>query len=255
MLNWAQKLTTCAFLLTMAAFAQSSVDVDSIVSRMLQAQAEAKGRLRPYQATRQYQMFKGGEQKSEIMAEVNYLPPQQKSFNILKSTGGTAENVVKRTLEHEVIATKAPANYEISPWNYDFAYAGEEPCRDSHCWVLEIKAKRECKDLVNGRIWVDQRSNLIQRVQGELAKSPSWWVKKAHITVEYGDVEGMWLQTSSIADAKLRLVGDYRMISRDVDLRSERTVAARTAPPSSFRRKLAQGAVISNSGFFLPTHK
>jgi hypothetical protein len=244
----------CAFLLSaFTAFAQT--DVSTIVSRMVAAQQQAKENLRAYQATRKYQIFKGGEQKSQVTAEVNYEPPQRKSFNIVQSTGGTGEGVIKKTLEHEVAATRDPHDYEISPANYDFEYAGDSECSGSRCFVLTLKPKRNCKDLIEGKAWVDQNTYLIRRIEGELAKSPSWWVKKALVAIEYGTVEGMWIQTRSVADAKLRMVGDYKLVSQNVELRAATTEAAVRRPQSSFRRRLANTAVVGEAGFFLPTRK
>jgi hypothetical protein len=232
-----------------------TADVSVVVEKMTAAQRDARAKLRAYQAIRRYQIFKGDDQKTDVTAEVNYLPPQEKSFSIMRSTGGAGEGVIKRTLEHEVTAARSPHDYEISPSNYDFALLGEEPCSSSACYILAIKPKRKCKDLIDGRIWVDKVSFLVHKVEGELAKSPSWWVKKASVKVEYGNVEGMWLQMYYVADAKMRMIGDYRMISRDVDLRAAESVAAAPAPPrASLRRRLANTAVVGESGFFVP-HK
>lgn len=229
-------------------------DVDLIVSRMTEAQTLARQQLRPYLATRNFQIFKGEEKKTDVTAEVSYLPPQEKSFNITKSTGGTGEHVVKKTLEHEVEAARAPEAYEISPENYEFAFVGEESCHQSQCFVLELKPKRDCKDLIEGRVWVDKATFLIHKVAGELAKSPSWWVKKALVTVEYGSIAGMWLQVSTIATAKLRMIGDYRMVSHDTALRTDATLAANRPATNSFRRRVAATALVSDTGFFAP-HK
>ena len=256
--RWASKSICCAlFLSAISALAQTDLQTDpqSIVDRMVTAQHQAKGQLRAYQATRRYQIFKGSEKKSDVTAAVSYDPPQQKSYNILQSTGGTGEGVIKKTLDHEVAATRDPGDYEISPTNYDFAYAGETDCSGSRCFILTLTPKRNCKDLIKGRAWVDQSSYLIRRVEGELAKSPSWWVKKASVVVEYGDVEGMWLQTRSVADAKMRMIGDYTLVSQNTELRAATSVASAHKPPSSFRRRLATTAVVGEAGFFLPTRK
>lgn len=245
------KLVIGLFWLT--AFAAAD-DVNTIVARMAEAQNHAKTRMRPYQAVRKYQIFKGSEQKSEITAEVRYVPPQEKSFTITQSGGGTPERVVKKALEHEVEVARDPRNYAITPDNYYFNLVGEQACAGSSCFVVEITPKRECKDLVKGRIWVDRASYLLRRLEGEPAKSPSWWVKKASVVIEYGEVNGMWMQTSSVADANLRMVGQYRLVSRQVDVRTETTVAAR-APRPSFGRRIANSTVISGSGFFLPASK
>jgi hypothetical protein len=233
-----------------------SPNVEDIVRRMIAAQAEAKASVRAYQSTRNYQVFKGNEKRSDITAEVNYLPPEKKSFSITQSSGGMAEGVVKRALEHEVEIAKSPRQHEITPDNYDFAYAGEAACADSRCYVLTLAPKRNCKDLVKGRALVDKNTYLIRRVQGELAKNPSWWVKKAVVQVDYGNIQGMWLQLGSIADAKLRMMGDFRMISRNVELRTADTAAStRTPRRNSFRHHVASSTVLGESGFFFPASK
>jgi hypothetical protein len=251
---WAFKPILCALAFS-AAFAVAQADVQTIVSRMVAAQQQSKENLRAYQATRKYQIFKGREQKSQVTAEVNYEPPQRKSFNIVQSTGGTGEGVIKKALEHEVAATRDPHDYEISPANYDFAYAGESDCSGSRCFVLTLLPKRDCKDLIVGKAWVDQNTYLIRRIEGELAKSPSWWVKKALVVIEYGTVEGMWIQTKSVADAKLRMIGDYKMVAQNVELRAASTMASSKRPQPSLRRRLATSAVVGEAGFFLPTRK
>lgn len=251
MRSWAPKSILLAFLLS-AVSVYAQTDLQTIVDRMVAATREAKDNLRAYQATRKYQIFKGTERKSEVTAAVSYEPPQRKSYNILQSTGGAGEGVIKKTLDHEVAATRDPSDYEISPANYDFGFAGESDCSGSRCFVLTIIPKRKCKDLINGRAFVDQRSFLIRRIEGDLAKSPSWWIKKASVVLDYGDVEGMWLQTRSVADAKLRMVGDYTMISHDTELRAASTVVSARKPQSSFRRRLATTTVFGEASFFLP---
>ena len=44
-------------------------------------------------------------------------------------------------------------------------------------------------------------------------------LREAHIEFNYGDVDGMWLQTASEASAIVRIFGPYTMVSRDVEYR------------------------------------
>jgi hypothetical protein len=64
---------------------------------------------------------------------------------------------------------------------------------------------------------VDAVTYLLQRTEGEPARSPSWWLKDAHVMLVYGNVGGMWLQTSSESSAEVRFLGRHTMLSRDVD--------------------------------------
>jgi hypothetical protein len=45
-------------------------------------------------------------------------------------------------------------------------------------------------------------------------RSPSWWVKKVHVTFVFGDLAGDWIQTSSKSVADIRIFGSHTMESK-----------------------------------------
>jgi outer membrane lipoprotein-sorting protein len=202
-------------------------DVNGIVEKMVQAQAANRERLKAYMLTRTYQVFGGNEEKakSTVTAEVSYVPPQQKDFKIQQSTGGMAERVVRKALEHEVKMTKDPQVGEITPQNYNFEYVGTQAIWGNNCFVFEIKPKRDSKELLKGRVWIDAERFLIRRVEGKPAKDPSWWVNDVRVTVTYDEVAGMWMQTGTDARAKVRFAGTYRLVSKDNEVRTAQSVA------------------------------
>ncbi len=218
----------------LAAFSLSTLvsaqqpDVTTIVQKLTQAQLANRERLKAYMLTRTYQVFNGEEQKpkSVITAEVSYVPPQQKDFKVQQSTGGMAERVVRKALEHEVKMTKDPKATQIDADNYDFNYVGTQKIWGHDCYVLELKPKRETKDLLKGKIWVDAQRFLIRRVEGRPAKDPSWWVNDVRVALTFDEVEGMWLQTSTDAQAHVRFAGAYRMVSKDNEVRTAESVAS-----------------------------
>src|SRR5205085_11952439 len=120
--------------------------------------------------------------------------------------------------------TKDPQVIELSPANYSFALVGTQVIDGRLCFVLDITPQRESKDLLKGRAWVDAQSFLVRRVQGEPIKNPSWWVKNVRLVLTYGEHDGMWMQTGSEADAHIRMAGDYRLVSRDLELRPQTVV-------------------------------
>ena len=89
--------------------------------------------------------------------------------------------------------------------------------------------------MVSGRAWVDKSSYLIRQIEGELVKSPSFWIKKVHVTLDFGDVRGTWLQTAMEAVADIRLLGSQTLKSELVDYRSDAVVAERTPTLSRIR--------------------
>lgn len=213
-------------------------DIGILVKRIIEAQLNSRAHARPYSVTREYKVFGSDSDRprTEILAQVNFLPPNVKSYGIDQSTGGMGEKVVRRILDHEVDATRDPKMMMINENNYDFAFAGEGIAGRNSCYRLEITPRHESKDLLKAMIWVDKDSYRILRIEGEPAKSPSFWVKDVHIVIEFAEIAGMWLQTGTQAKAHLRFGGEYRIVSHDLDYDVSQTVAVKNTPSRPHRR-------------------
>jgi len=189
----------------------------SIIQHMEAALQQNRAHARPYSVTRDYVLYGNDPEhvKGHIVAQVNFLPPNRKSYDIAESTGGFQEKVVRRVLDHEVEVTRDPQDTWLTSHNYDFELVGEQTLNGRRCYVLRTHPKRSDKDLMKANVWVDADSYRILRLDGEPQKSPSFWVKDVHLTLDFGDVSGMWLQTHTQAMAHVRFAGDYKMYSRD----------------------------------------
>jgi len=203
--------------------------VETIIARMAQARIENQSRFRPYVVTRGYTLFGQERQKSksEVMADVTFVPPDRKQYAIQQSSGsGLGEILVRRMLAGEADITKNSTSNDFSPQNYDFRLVRQENVEGQPCYLLELLPKRKDRNLVRGKIWVDVKTYLLRRTEGEPAKSPSWWLRDVHMTFLYGEINGMWLQTSSEATATVRILGQHTMVARDMKYRMGELVAA-----------------------------
>jgi hypothetical protein len=211
--------------------------VETILARMAQARAENQARFCPYVVTRDYKLF-GKERdnsKSEVIADITFVPPAFKKYAIQQTSGtGLGEKIVRRMLEREVEIAKDYRSTDISPDNYDLGFIRQEDVSGRRCYVLRLLPRRKDKNLLRGTIWVDAGTYLLRRTEGEPAKPPSWWLREVHIALVYGDVGGMWLQTASEATAKVRILGQHTMISRDLNYRISELVAAGSSAPRRF---------------------
>jgi len=214
----------------------------SIIERMERAQSE----LRPqfsYQLIREYRLFGANSSSadSQVTAEVNFKPPTSKDYKIQKTSGSKrGEQIVRRLLDHdvEVSSNRSQARTAITRENYEFSYAGASVLDGQQCYLMELKPKRKEKDLIVGKAWVDKQSFLIRRIEGEIAKPPSWWLKQVRINLSFADLEGTWLQTTMKAVADVRIFGPHTLTSRIVDYRGTDVVAAtQTRIRSTDRRR------------------
>ena len=185
-----------------------------------------------YDPTRQYRLVGSQEQtRSEVIADVSFVPPAFKHFVIQKSSGiGLGERIVRQMLEHETDIVKNNGATDMTLANYAFRFLREEELSGQPCYVLEMLPRRIDKILLHGHIWVDSLTYLLRRTEGEPGKAPSWWLRNARIALVYGDVEGMWLQTASESTADVRFLGRHTMLSQDVKYQVSEVVA-RALPP------------------------
>ena len=213
----------------MAQTGSAAPTLETIIARMAPARAENRTRFRPYVVTRDYDLFgkDESETKSQVIAKVAFVPPDSKKYAIQEASGSRlGQMIVRRMLAGEAAVTKDYVSTDLSPENYGFRFIREEDVSGQRCYVLELLPRRKDKHLLRGDIWVDANTYLIRRFDGTLAKNPSWWVRDVRITFVYGDVAGMWLQTTSKFTAKARILGQYTVVSRDVTYQISEPTAA-----------------------------
>jgi hypothetical protein len=218
-----------------------TMPLDVIVQSIQKAQAAVRPQS-SYQIIREYRLSgtKDSKADSEVVAEVDFKPPASERYTIQRYSGsGRGQQLVRSILDHEVEITskdKDKGRSAISGDNYIFNYIGEGALDGQSCYVLGLKPKRTDKDLVSGQVWVDKHSFLIRQIQGDVEKTPSWWLKKVRITLVFADLEGTWVQKSMEAVADVRLVGTHTLTSRILDYRRENEVAATPFPMNVEKR-------------------
>jgi len=234
-------LQTSAIAADQVAVSVAAPDLATIVRRLTQAQLDNRARGKAYSLTREYKVFGGdaAHPRTDVVATVNFLPPNLKTYDIDQSTGGIGEKVIRHILDREIEATRNPDAMLVTPENYDFTLAGEDVAAGRPCYRLEIAPKHQRKDLIKATVWVDKDSFRILRIEGEPVRSPSFWVKDIHLILEFSEVAGMWMQTETHALARMRFGGEYKVTSQNLNYDVARSVAANTRPTPPQRRRSA----------------
>lgn len=212
---------------------RATPDVETILARMARARAENRTHLRAYSVMRDYELFGKEKQtaQAKIIADVSFVPPDVKHYAIRQANGmRLAEKIVRQMLDHETEIVKDYGSTDLTPANYDFRFVREEPLDGQACYVLEMLPKRKGKTLLHGHIWVDATTYQLRRAEGEPGKAPSWWLRDSRIVLDYGDVDGMWLQTASESTANVRFVGPHTMTARDVEYKFTDLAASLETP-------------------------
>src|SRR5262249_40244827 len=228
------RITYAVFLaccLTTLAGAQStahSPDVNIIVQRMVAAQQENRARVRPFTVKRGYLLLdKKDQAKAQVVANITVLPPDNKQYRIESSSGGMGEKVLRDILSKETEPSKDAKKKARSAENYEFQLVGEEALEGRRAYLLSLNPRRDEKDLIRGKLWVDAASYNILRIEGSPVKAPSWWIRDLYILMSFAEVDGMWLRTFTHAVANVRFKGKYVMESRDLEYSSVQQNASR----------------------------
>jgi hypothetical protein len=211
---------------------------------IIQAMETAQMGVRPhvsYEVIREYRLAGANDSRSDsvVIAELDFRPPASENYRIQKSSGNSrGQQVVRRVLENEVEAASDSHQKRtaISRDNYDFAYIGQLVLDGQPCYLVRLKPKRQEKDLISGTVWVDTHSFLIRQIDGDLARTPSWWVKKVRVKLTFADLDGTWLESGVEAVADVRVVGSYTLTSHILDYRSAAEVASTRSTRSPDRK-------------------
>jgi hypothetical protein len=223
---------------TMASFSQSPPpvsgpettppDLNSIVQGLERVEQENLARSRPYEVTRQYKAFRAEDKQptAEVTAQISFTPPNTKTFQILQSSGNArGEKIVRNLLEEETQPAREGHSRDINRTNYEFVFLRQENFGLVPEYVLHMVPKRKEKGLVLGRIWVDAKTLRIRRIEGVPAKSPSIWIKDIYITMQFAEVNEMWIPVSLDAIATVRLLGRFTLAGLYVGARNPTSVA------------------------------
>jgi hypothetical protein len=132
-------------------------------------------------------------------------------YEIVSERGSeTIRNKVLRTMlvrEQELIAQGQGPRAELTCDNYVF----EESTSGNGVRYVVLKPKRKDMLLVDGRMVLNQTGTELLRVEGRLAKNPSFWTSLVNVTREFASVDGVRVPVTTETFAKLKFAGSARM--------------------------------------------
>jgi hypothetical protein len=208
---------------------KTSTSVENIVERMSATLQEHRAQVHPFTVKRGYLLRdKQDQEKAQVVANITVLPPDHKQYEIESSSGGIGEKILRDVLSKETEPQKDEHRKELSTANYDFQLLGEDTLNGRRCYLLGLNPRREEKDLLRGRLWVDVETYNIHRIEGSPVKNPSWWIRDLQVLMNFGEVDGMWMRTFTQAAANIRFKGRYVMESRVLEYRAITQTASRS---------------------------
>lgn len=190
------------------------LSVDTIVQKLMAANAERSQSLRGYKGKRIYHLdYHGifGTHDAGLQVEATYTAPDHKDFKVVSQTGSKIliNHVLLKLLssEQEAQEEQNRKELEISPRNYNFTLAGTEHTPQGDFYVLAVSPKGKSKFLYRGKLWIDAKDFAMARMQGEPAKNPSYWVSHTQIEYRWAKIGGFWLPSHNASETDVRMGG------------------------------------------------
>ena len=196
-----------------------STELNEIIERMEVVQHQNPALLQAYEVTREYKVFHGDDVQpiADVVVRIEFVPPATTSYTILQSRGSSrGEKMVRELLDRETDGTKDIQQSAVTRTNYDFVFLRRQDFGVVPEYVLGIFPKRKEKQLLLGEIWVNASTFHIRRIEGVPAKSPSFWLREIHISVQFAPLGSMWLPVTFDAVATVRFLGKYTLTGVDV---------------------------------------
>lgn len=196
----------------------SSVSPEPAGAPALQRFLARGDRPHQYRAFRRLEAENAGSKRSAwLTAWTEFTPAAGLRYDVVEEGGSEyiRSRVLKAVLEaeREFIARGAGSRSAIATANYTFQPDGLDQV--GHERML-LAPKRKDGLLVIGAMFLNPANGDLVRIEGRLAKSPSFWVKHVNVVRLYERVQGALLPVALESTAQMRLLGPstFRMTYR-----------------------------------------
>jgi hypothetical protein len=190
------------------------LSAEDVVAKMMQFDAVRQSELTGYTAIRHYAAV-NKKRQAEMFVRVSCDSSGAKSFTIVseEGSGSIRKHVFHKLLSEETEASRrgSRASTRLIPDNYQFQTVGRETLETGPAFVLSVTPKTANKYLIDGKIWVDANDYSIVRIEGQPAKTPSFWVRSVHFVHTYQKVGQFWFASSTRTNSEIRIFGESEL--------------------------------------------
>ena len=160
-----------------------------------------------YVAVRQLEAT-GSGQRGWLEARTEFSPGSGMRYEVTAEGGsGLIRSRVLRSLleqERDLIAKGDADTIAIDSSNYRFEGGGTS---DDGLVRVMLHPLRQHRALIAGAMFLSPDDGELVRVEGRLAKSPSFWLKRVDVVRTYARINGVLVPVSLQSTAQVRLLG------------------------------------------------
>ncbi|MDR3796962.1 MAG: hypothetical protein P4K93_02345 [Terracidiphilus sp.] len=197
--------------LTGQATTAHSPSADEVVARMLAHEMQRETTGHGYTGIRHYDLENPQFAKySHLVANVTCDPDGTMHFQIVSKEGwGSGNSSLRQALEMESEFSRPMTRpmTQIDKENYELHMTGTALLNGRTAYVIDVVPKRQEVYLFQGKIWVDAEDYALARIDGQLAKTPSIWIRTVRFTLEFRKSGEYWFPSLSTSTSDVRVFG------------------------------------------------
>jgi hypothetical protein len=165
-----------------------------------------------YRASRRLEASGPGH-RGWLEAQTQFAPESGLIYEVMAEGGsGYIRNRVLRSLldeEQRLIAGGRTRGVALTTENYEFKPEG---VNDEGLAVVAMRPLRKDRSLIGGRMFLTIADGELVRVEGRLAKNPSFWITRVNVVRSYRRISGVLMPVSLDTTAQLRLLGSSALV-------------------------------------------
>jgi hypothetical protein len=193
----------------------NETDLPRLAQRFLALQQPSAGQSPvSYRALRRLDAHNGDRTRSAWMDVWTEASSTSFAYRVVaeEGSGFIRSRVFRASLEKEREAYAAGdlSRAALTPDNYIFAEGAATP---DGLFTVEVTPRRKDVLLIAGSIFLRPSDGDLVRVEGRLAKAPSFWVREVDIVRSYRRIAGVRMPVATEATASIRFAGSatFRM--------------------------------------------
>ncbi|MEO8129697.1 MAG: hypothetical protein ABJF23_12485 [Bryobacteraceae bacterium] len=131
------------------------------------------------------------------------------SYKMLGFSGDDTvkKDVIARYLSAETETQRNNSEYAITPANYRFKYKGFLEQSGNQIYLFELKPRKKRIGLFKGELWLDAKTCMPIKEEGEFVKNPSVFLKKVEFVRDYQIQDGVAIPKHIESKVDTRIVG------------------------------------------------
>ena len=188
--------------------AATPLNAHEVMAKVIESDSQRESLGGGYSGSREYVLYNHRMNKrAEMVASVVCDANGTKHFHVVSEDGWMSANkhVLRKMLDSESETSQPDTRPKtrMVPANYEFHLVGSEQIQGRPAYVIDAVPRRSDKYLFRGRVWVDAEDFAVARVEGQPAKSPSFWTRSVHFVQQYRKSGSFWypVETTSFTEA------------------------------------------------------